>query len=69
MNANFIELQHLLGLLSVNFDIIVLTETWSKDSSLYNNCLPNYFLVASGQSNKSGGVFIFCSKKTVNLIA
>lgn len=68
MNANFTEFQHLLCLLPIEFDIIVMTETWSKNANLYNNCLPQYFTVSSGQHNKSGGVIIFCSKKTINLV-
>ena len=68
MNANFGEFQHLLTYLPVDLDIIVLTETWSINSELYNNSLPGFSLVASSQCNKAGGVFIFFSKYTINPI-
>ena len=68
MNANFDEFRHLLSLLPFEVDILVLSETWASNPTLYSNCLPGYFAVSSGQCNKSGGVIIFCSQRTINLI-
>ena len=68
MNANFTEFQHMISLLPTDIDIIICSETWSNNATLYANSLPDYFLVSSSQSNKSGGVCIFCLKRTINLV-
>ena len=73
LNANFLEFEHFLSLLNsgtgngIKIDIIALTECWLLNPELYINALPEYRMVYSGKSNKSGGVVVYYSKDRVQI--
>ena len=68
LNSNFTEFEHFLDNINIEFDFIILTETWTKDIDLYKNRLSDYNTVSSDQSNREGGVIIFFRTSTVQLI-
>jgi len=60
LNSNHRKLCQFLQLLSVSFDIIVLTEIWSSNIDCYTNIIPGYnFYYSLPLKGTVGGVGIF----------
>src|SRR6267154_1983193 len=60
LNANHNKLLELMITLNYSFDVIVLTEIWNFNLSIYNNLLPDYnFIYEAPVGTNIGGVGIF----------
>jgi len=55
VSKNFCELQHYLQSLNYSFDVIGLSETWLKDTTVNNFYHPGYKAENSYRTNKAGG--------------